>query len=298
MNEFPTLCLIVMLNLLVSEVLIRYVKSIRQARFVQARNRREKIAVQLVFSCQRALQNELLTSELRHQRQRLARDLHDCVGSKLMYLVHSLDLIMLDMSRNGHVTSRQQVEDLCQSTRETMQVLRETVWVMHQTNLTVQQFVDHLRDYLNKYLSIWDHLSHQVDTEGDLSVQLSSEQALNLFRIVQEAVTNVLRHAAASRLFIGILSSPTGGLHLQIMDDGQGFDPAEASNGVGLHSLRQRTSELGGDLTIRSSGETVSPTGWEAPVLPLPTVPKKPFRWKTAVMVTVPFETENTANAV
>ena len=284
--------------LLVHLVLRRYIKIIQKNRFQHSITWWQKRALQINSFGKPGSQEDYVEAELRQQRQRLARDLHDSIGSKLTYLVHSLDLMILDISQNGHVTSREQVEELCQFTRETMQILRETVWVMHQPDLTVQQFVDHLRDYLNKYLAIWNHLSHQLHTEGDLSVLLSSEQALNLFRITQEAVTNVLRHAQASSLHIRIISSSHERLRLEILDNGCGFDPAYDRPGIGLDSLRQRTSELGGQLKIDSVYQETQSPKRAGVVRPLPIIPKDPYKWQTAITVDVPFEVENTANAV
>ena len=267
----------------------RYIQTIQENRPFHATSFYHKQVKSGNSSCSEAFNEENLEKELRRQRQRIARDLHDSVGSKLTYLVHSLDLLILDISRNGHITSQKQLEELCQSTRETMQVLRETVWVMHQPNLTVQQFVDHLRDYLNKHLSVWSHLYHELCTEGDLSVQLSSEQALNLFRIVQEAVTNVLRHAQASSLYIRIVSSSGEGLQIEILDNGCGFDPLVDQHGLGLDSLRQRTSELGGRIIINSLRQTSKFSKQEALVHPLPILLKVPCNWRTTIRVVVPF---------
>ncbi len=299
MNLLMTICIVAMfVLLLIHKVLGRYRKSIQENRLQRATTHERKPTQSDRVTHLQIAREDILEDELRRQRQRLARDLHDSVGSKLTYLVHSLDLLILDISRNGHVTSKKQVEELCQSTRETMQILRETVWVLHQPDLTVQQFVDHLRDYLNKHLAIWSHLSHQLCTEGDLSVQLSSEQALNLFRIVQEAVTNVLRHAQASSLYIRIVSSSGEGLRVEILDNGCGFDPSEGQQGIGLDSLRQRTSELGGQLVIDSLSHKTQSLERETIVRPLPIIPKEPYRWRTAIRVIVPFQVENTAFAV
>ena len=79
---------------------------------------------------------------------------------------------------------------------------------------------------------------------------LSADNEIAAFRIVQEAVTNVLRHAEARRVAVTLRHDP-GGLDLEIADDGQGFDPASA--GLGLLGMRERITSMGGDIRIESS---------------------------------------------
>jgi signal transduction histidine kinase len=73
------------------------------------------------------------------------------------------------------------------------------------------------------------------------------------YRIVQEALTNVVRHAQAKHLWVG-LEAEDGYLHLKVEDDGRGFDPRQAqSKGVGLLGIRERVMGLNGEFIIHST---------------------------------------------
>ena len=86
---------------------------------------------------------------------------------------------------------------------------------------------------------------------GDL--RLPTETETTLYRIVQEALTNVLKHAAAERVTV-LLSHGDAGVRLVIQDDGRGFDPSKARDGgVGLLGMRERVSLVGGRLTVEST---------------------------------------------
>jgi signal transduction histidine kinase len=88
----------------------------------------------------------------------------------------------------------------------------------------------------------------------NLPADIPPEPALCLFRVMQEALRNVSRHARAHRVEVSLRSQDQG-LQLAVMDDGAGFDPAAARNrpSLGLASMRERVSLVGGELDIESA---------------------------------------------
>jgi signal transduction histidine kinase len=84
--------------------------------------------------------------------------------------------------------------------------------------------------------------------------RLPADWETTLFRIAQESLTNIRRHARASRATIGLTRQPDGGILLQIRDDGRGFDPtAIPPQHFGLEGIKQRAAFLGGTATVTSS---------------------------------------------
>ena len=75
---------------------------------------------------------------------------------------------------------------------------------------------------------------------------------VELYHIIVEALNNVVKHAAASRLTVN-LAETDGQLHLRIADDGNGFDPAQTKGGLGLRNIRERVARLHGQLAIASA---------------------------------------------
>jgi signal transduction histidine kinase len=83
--------------------------------------------------------------------------------------------------------------------------------------------------------------------------RLPADWETTLFRIAQESLTNIRRHARASRATIGLTRQPDGGILLQIRDDGRGFDPAAIPpQHFGLEGIKQRAAFLGGTATVTS----------------------------------------------
>ena len=106
---------------------------------------------------------------------------------------------------------------------------------------------------------------------ADISQRLSSEQALNLFRIVQEAVGNALRHACAHTIGVRISTDDTNTLRLEIQDDGIGFDlSAEHPGHYGLLNMQLRAQRLGGEWRVISETGKGTTLSLVMPLKPVP----------------------------
>ena len=113
-------------------------------------------------------------------------------------------------------------------------------------------WVQALRDQLEAL-----HFRSEVQTEligeslpDETQLPLGAQEAL--FRVAQEALSNIARHARAKHANVAITHTPSH-LTLSIADDGQGFDTSQAKTGMGLHNMRTRIAELGGELTMDSA---------------------------------------------
>jgi len=92
-----------------------------------------------------------------------------------------------------------------------------------------------------------------VDIEIDPSIRLAPDEQIEIFRIVQEGLGNVRRHANATRAEVVIGHRPSGERFVAIEDDGEGFPPELATGGQGLRNMRDRASSIEGGLSIRST---------------------------------------------
>ena len=182
-----------------------------------------------------------LENELHSQRDSLARDLHDGIGSQLTHIISRLDLLTFSPG-----THQNQLLRLSDFTRETNQNLRETIWILHQETITFQDFATRLHSFLRK---LWEDreipaLTWKCPANGENPV-LPPLVALHLFRITQEATINILKHAEASKVCVHLeLYVPT--VALMIADNGRGFCQTAASPGFGLANMRRRTEEMSG----------------------------------------------------
>ena len=183
------------------------------------------------------------------ERNRIARDLHDRIGQALAYLGFELDRLNAktvtdEELRKGVARLRVDVRSVVQEVRDTLYDLR--------TEVTDQE---RLQNVLAKFCSrVAERSGLTIVLDADVNLNVSVRQERELWRIAQEALTNVERHARASQ--IEISWSRNGDLAiLDITDDGQGFTPGRSgrSDSYGLLGMRERASAIGAVLTIEEA---------------------------------------------
>lgn len=205
-----------------------------------------------------ALKNTLLV-----EKERIARDLHDNVGAHLAFVVTNLTHISDQTEKQPVLNGRQlasQLRTVVNHTREAVKLLRETIWAIHQENFTVEEFAERLNQYINRYVHETDVLHVDLQVTGSEVQRLSSTQVLNLFRIVQEALNNVSKHAQATQASVQLEVHADGHLDLRIQDNGRGFnwpDAAGSESHYGLKNMQSRAQELGGTFRVVAREGTV-----------------------------------------
>ena len=207
-----------------------------------------------------------------HERNRLARELHDSVTQSL----YSVMLLTEGWRRTAQaVGGALYVEDyLGRITDISGQALKEMRLLIHELRPPVLER-DGLVEALRKRL---DAVEKRAGVEARLVmddlVELPVNVEVELYRIAQEALNNALKHASATEVTVRMCVD-CGDLVLEVSDNGRGFDPQKASRGggLGLVSMQERAREVGGSLLIASAvgqGTTVSvrlPAGSAQPTL-------------------------------
>lgn len=219
-----------------------------------------------------ALKNEMLL-----EKEHIARDLHDNVGAHLAFVVTNLSHISDLAERspaerspaergsggNGFGNGQPwagRLRSIVDHTREAIKLLRETIWAIHQESFTADEFAERLNQYINRYVHETDGLQVDVQVSGAEQQRLTSMQVLNLFRIVQEALNNVLRHAQATHAQVRLHIEADGHIQLAVVDNGRGFAGPAEPNGqphYGLQNMEARARELGGTFRIYADRGTV-----------------------------------------
>jgi two-component system, NarL family, sensor kinase len=176
------------------------------------------------------------------ERRRLARELHDGVGQSLTALRHRIERLPDDPGRQQSI---ELVAQILEDVRELSRLLRPPV--LDDLGLAAAL------NWLGRRVRKSSDLEVSVDADCLDGTRLDQEIETLVFRIVQEALHNVVRHANASR--VDVRASRAGNrIEVMISDDGRGFDPAtlQSGSGIGLAGMRDRAELFGGDLTIRS----------------------------------------------
>jgi two-component system, NarL family, sensor histidine kinase UhpB len=132
--------------------------------------------------------------------------------------------------------------DLYANGRRLVRRLRPEVLDMLGLHGAVEEMIGHYRS---------SGVDFEFDSHGDFS-RIGNELAISAYRIVQEALSNIMKHSQAGGARIG-LALEDGALHIEVQDDGEGFDPAVASEGIGIIGMRERVHALGGSIRVESS---------------------------------------------
>jgi signal transduction histidine kinase len=181
------------------------------------------------------------------ERNRLARDLHDSVKQQAFAAAAQISAAKMLLEHDPATAAAhvEQVERLIYALR---QELTSLIQELRPAALESKGLASALREYAADW-SRQNGIELEVRAQGERSLSLDIEQAL--FRIVQEALSNVARHSEASSAEIGLVYTKLN-ISCTISDDGLGFDPDQEHSGFGLRSMRERASALGGALTVES----------------------------------------------
>ena len=236
-------------------------------RYKSNRDQTERLIKESTIQQQRTYEAEVQALELKNtlllEKERIARDLHDNVGAHLAFVVTNLTQISDQAEQQSIPNGKQwasRLRNIVMHTREAVKLLRETIWAIHQESFTVEEFSERLNQYINRYFHETDGLQVHVQVTGSQTQRLSSTQVLNLFRIVQEALNNVVKHAQATTANVQLRVSSSGNISLRVHDDGQGFkwvDGSALDQHYGLQNMQIRAQELGGSFRIFADQGTI-----------------------------------------
>ena len=194
-----------------------------------------------------SIQLEQLAVE--RERNRMARDLHDSVTQAVfsMTLTTQSALMLLDRDPDRVGAQLERLSQMVKSALSEMQLL---VSELHPVTVSEGGLVSALRQHLAT-ARYPESLSVSLQVEGDGSLEFAEEQ--NLYRILQESLNNIVKHAQASQAHIQLhLTEP---FWIQVEDRGRGFDLQQGltDGGVGLAAMCERATEIGWDLQVTTS---------------------------------------------
>lgn len=187
------------------------------------------------------------------ERRVLARELHDELGQYLNAI--KIDAVAIRATEPGHRESAQQAAaSIISLTNHAYAAVRNIVGRLRPValdELGLPVALEHLRATWQQRLPKLE-IELQVAMLDTLEPALDETTALMLYRVTQEALNNVVRHAGAQRVTICIRQID-GAIELVIADDGCGFDPSGRNAGLGLLGIRERAEAADGDMTIISA---------------------------------------------
>lgn len=190
---------------------------------------------------QQRKKNELL-------RRKIARDLHDEMGSTLSSISILSNAVQM---KNDPESSLEPMAVISERTRQVMDTMSDIVWSVNPQNDDMTVVVQKMREFSAETLEAKEiQLIFEVD-EAIQKLQLPTEYRKEFYFFFKEAINNAAKHAQAKSVSVQVRKVESF-IHLQIQDDGCGFDPDEVKKGNGLKNLHERARELRGKLTINT----------------------------------------------
>jgi len=205
---------------------------------------------------------DILESEhkIQLERERISRDLHDSIGAYANAVLYNTELLQKE---NDAAEKNVLMNDLKFASKDIITSLRETVWALKKDTYTAEECLLRIKNFIQALSRYYPHIQFKAEGEASAEKILHHTKALHVVRIVQEAVTNAIKHAAANSISLSS-SEHAGKWELRVTDDGKGFDyeaMKRAEHGNGLLNMNQRATESGVQFKVSSapaSGTTIT----------------------------------------
>jgi signal transduction histidine kinase len=185
------------------------------------------------------------------ERNRIAREIHDSLGHTLTAQSIQLDSALLLLSSDTEKTGLflKAAKQLC---TQALQEVRQSVAMLRSDPLQEQSLENAIATLVKEFRTT---TTIQPDCTINLSQPLPPKVSTTIYRIVQEALTNITRHSEATTVSIQLVQRGQT-LYLLVKDNGRGFNPWQNSTGFGLQGMRERTTALGGQFNLISQPGT------------------------------------------
>lgn len=204
------------------------------------------------LSLKQDFEAELLKAQIEIREQTLEKvgaDLHDSIGQ----LLSLTNLTLKSIDVEDPCKTKQKTETAIDLTSRSIQELRLLGKLLQGEQLISQGLHYAIKNEL-EWLNKLDHYQIDYQNETVESLKLNVDKELILFRLFQEIINNILKHATASKISV-LLSSSKDCFLLKVADDGKGFNienTLQQSTGMGLNNIHKRANIIGGEISISS----------------------------------------------
>jgi signal transduction histidine kinase len=182
-----------------------------------------------------------LQQQIQHERERISRDLHDNLGAYAAAIASNIDSI----KNSQYVSDINFLHRLQNNSQSIINQLNNTIWALNKEAISLTAISDRFKIFLQKIQPNYSQVDIAIKETIVHDHTLSPSNALHLFRIMQEAVNNALRHSKCQNILIQISSSESW--KICIKDDGEGIPDIDKKliTGNGLRNIKLRCAEAG-----------------------------------------------------
>jgi two-component system NarL family sensor kinase len=205
--------------------------------------RREKYKLNAMLEKEKLIATQSVAKAEENERKRIAADLHDNLGAYAASIVSNLDFIS---SRPEDMQTNMVLRELRNNSQAIVSQLNDTIWALKKEALSLTAISDRIKIFIQRIQPSYPHITINVMEEIEKDQALTPSQAFHLFRIMQEAIVNALKHSKAKEITVLLESSENGSV-IKISDDGTGIKDINSmqKEGNGLSNMQERAKETG-----------------------------------------------------
>lgn len=215
----------------------------------------ECLADQIVITIQHALMtSRIQTLSVVEERARIAREMHDGLAQVLGYLNLQVQTLGVLYEQGRSQALREELNQMRQAIKTAHADVRENILSLRTTLASQKGMVPAIQEYLQEF-SIQTRLDIEFTNQLEQEVNLSSIAEVQLVCILQEALTNVRKHAQAKKVNINLKNLAIDGaeyVSIEVVDDGVGFKQKDSERSFGLQTMRERALGVDGRIDIQS----------------------------------------------
>ena len=211
----------------------------------------------LLYNRQQALQKQRREKAIAeaeyNERMRIAKDVHDDLGSGLSKISLTANVAEQKALNNGNTAP--DIRHIASMSKDLVDNMRDLIWVLNPENTTLDNLVTRMREYCADYLEGMGIEAILTFPDHVPEMRISRETQRNIFLTIKEAINNCVKHAGGTKINV-VVTLYHDSLNMVIKDDGKGFDiKSIKGRGNGLRNMKQRIESIGGKFTIEPAPE-------------------------------------------
>jgi len=226
--------------------------------------KKQQLRLRIIHEENKRKSDIAVTTAKESERERIAAELHDNLGGQISYISSNMDFILDAPVQLSEVEKLNRLIKINQTAKDTIADLRETIWALKKEIIDFDELADKLKLYAQHQLAHKPNQQMEIRDNITFKRKLSSVEALNIYRIFQEAINNAIKYAGSGKMVLSITADSEVEYNINLADGGKGFDMLESFPGhYGLGNMRERAKQIPADLVITSQinkGTTVNLT--------------------------------------
>lgn len=209
--------------------------------------RRQQLRITYMREEERRLSAQAIHQAEEKERQRIAADLHDSLGAYAASIASNIDNLVAVPGRDEAA-----MRELRNNAHDIVAQLSDSIWALKKESLSLTAISDRLKVFISRLRKSYPEIQMSVEEDISHDHLFPTSQAFHLYRILQEAISNALRHSRA--FHIRILFTGNDSWSVTVADDGVGMSGNNGGSGYGLSNMKERSREAGWQITWTKPG--------------------------------------------